>query len=83
MPVAEKITRDDFILFSESNSRFIVEIAPENKDKFEKILKGVIFANIGSTNDTGKFEVTGSNEKKVINETIGDLKDAWQRPLRW
>ena len=41
-------------------------------------MKGVIFANIGSTNDTGKFEVTGSNEKKVINETIGDLKEAWQ-----
>jgi phosphoribosylformylglycinamidine synthase len=83
VPVAEKFTRDDFILFSESNSRFIVEIAAKDKDKFEKTLKGVIFANIGSTNATGKFEVTGSNGKNIVRETIGDLKEAWQKPLRW
>jgi hypothetical protein len=46
-------------------------------------LKGVSFANIGTTNDTGKFEVTGSNGKKIVSETIGDLKEAWQKPLRW
>jgi phosphoribosylformylglycinamidine synthase len=83
VPVSEKITRNDFILFSESNSRFIVEVAPENKEKFEKTLKGVIFANIGETNNTGKFEVTGSNGKNIVRETIGDLKEAWQKPLRW
>jgi phosphoribosylformylglycinamidine synthase len=83
LPVSEKISRDDFILFSESNSRFIVEVAPENKEKFEKTLKGVIFANIGETNNTGKFEVTGSNGKNIVRETIGDLKEAWQKPLRW
>jgi phosphoribosylformylglycinamidine synthase len=83
VPVSEKINRDDFILFSESNSRFIVEVAPENKEKFEKTLKGVIFANIGTTNDTEKLEITGSNGKKIISELIGDLKEAWQKPLRW
>jgi phosphoribosylformylglycinamidine synthase len=83
LPVSEKISRDDFILFSESNSRFIVEVAPENKEKFEKTLKGVIFANIGTTNNTGKFEITGSNGKNIVRETIGDLKEAWQKPLRW
>jgi phosphoribosylformylglycinamidine synthase len=83
LPVSEKISRDDFILFSESNSRFIVEVVPENKEKFEKTLKGVIFANIGETNNTGKFEVTGSNGKNIVRETIGDLKEAWQKPLRW
>jgi hypothetical protein len=46
-------------------------------------LKGVIFANIGETNNTGKFEVTGSNGKNIVRETIGDLKEAWQKPLRW
>ena len=83
IPVNEKIGRDDFILFSESNSRFVVEVAPENKDKFEKTLKGVIFANIGTTNDTGRLEVFSLTGKKVINETISDLKEAWQKPLRW
>ena len=83
IPVAEKITRDDFILFSESNSRFIVEVALENKDKFEKTLQGVSFANIGTTNETGKLEVFGLTGKKVVSELINDLKEAWQKPLRW
>ena len=83
MPVNEKIGRDDFILFSESNSRFVVEIAPENKDKFEKTLQGVSFANIGTTNDSGKLEVFGLTGKKVVSELINDLKEAWQKPLRW
>ena len=79
----KKLDRDDFILFSESNSRFIVEVAPENKDKFEKTLKGVNFANIGTTNDTDKLEIFGSNRKKGVSESINDLKEAWQKPLRW
>ena len=83
IPLAEKISRDDFILFSESNSRFIAEVARENKDKFEKILQGVIFANIGTTNDAGKLEVFGLSGKKVVSESISDLKEAWQKPLRW
>ena len=83
VPVSGKITRDDFILFSESNSRFIVEVAAKDKEKFEKTLKGVIFASIGTTSDTGKFEISGSNGKKLVSEPIGDLKEAWQKPLRW
>ena len=83
IPVTEKIDRDDFILFSESNSRFIVEVAPKNKDKFQKILQGVSFANIGTVNDSGKLEVFGLNGKKVVSESINDLKEAWQKPLRW
>jgi phosphoribosylformylglycinamidine synthase len=83
IPLAEKISRDDFILFSESNSRFVVEIAPENKDKFEKTLRGVSFASIGTTNETGKLEVFGLTGKRVVSELISDLKEAWQKPLRW
>ena len=83
VPLAEKIDRDDFILFSESNSRFIVEVAPENKEKFEKTMQGVSFANIGTTNDTGKLEVFGLTGKKIVSESINDLKEAWQKPLRW
>ena len=83
VPLSEKITRDDFILFSESNSRFIVEIAPQNKEKFEKTLQGVSFANIGTTNNSNKLEVFGLSGKKVVSESISDLKEAWQKPLRW
>ncbi|MDP2919517.1 MAG: phosphoribosylformylglycinamidine synthase subunit PurL [Dehalococcoidia bacterium] len=83
VPLADKITRDDYILFSESNSRFIVEVAPEKKIAFEKTLQGVTFAEIGRVR-AGRFvEVRGLNGERVLRERIEELKEAWQKPLRW
>jgi len=79
----EGCTRDDELLFSESNSRFIVEIAPAAKAGFEKALAGVPFAQIGTVAGGGRFTVAGLAGRKVIDASITDLKEAWQAPLRW
>ena len=83
VPLAESIERDDFILFSESNTRFIAEVTPQDKQKFEKIMSGVAFAEIGRVTDNNKFEVFGRNGKAVLTAAIAELKEAWQKPLRW
>jgi phosphoribosylformylglycinamidine synthase len=83
VPLAESIERDDFILFSESNTRFIAEVAPEKKEDFEKAMSGVDFAEIGQVTDNKKFEVYGRNGKVVLSTSIAELKEAWQKPLRW
>ena len=83
VPLGEPIERDDFILFSESNSRFIVEVAPDKKDAFEKAMTGIIFAIIGQVEDEPTFEVSGRKGDHVVSISIGELKEAWQKPLRW
>lgn len=83
VPLADKITRDDFILFSESNSRFIVEVAPEHKAEFEQTMSGVVVAEIGIVTGSENLEIYGLRGRRIVNETIGDLKEAWQKPLRW
>jgi phosphoribosylformylglycinamidine synthase len=83
VPLAESIERDDFILFSESNTRFITEVAPEKKKDFEKAMSGIDFAEIGQVMDNKKFEVYGRNGKVVLTASIAELKEAWQKPLRW
>jgi phosphoribosylformylglycinamidine synthase len=83
VPLGEKMERDDFILFSESNTRFIVEVTPENQKKFEEIMKGVTFANIGKVTDSDRLEIYGLKGKKIVNQSLADLKEAWQKPLRW
>jgi phosphoribosylformylglycinamidine synthase II len=83
VPLGESIERDDFILFSESNSRFLVEIAPEDKINFEKALSGVAFAEIGRVLEDKKLEVYGRNGGIILIADIADLKEAWQKPLRW
>ncbi len=82
VPLGEPIDRDDFIFFSESNSRFLAEVTPENKDKFERIMKGITFAAIGKVTNSGLLDVVGIKDRQ-FSIPIGELKEAWQKPLRW
>ena len=46
-------------------------------------MKGITMANIGRVTDSGRVEIYGLNETRVIDESISELKEAWQQPLRW
>jgi phosphoribosylformylglycinamidine synthase II len=83
VPLGEAIDRDDFVLFSESNTRFLAEVTPEDKVKFERAMAGVDFAEIGKVADSRKFIVKGVKGKAVLEADIAELKEAWQKPLRW
>ncbi|UCE97642.1 MAG: phosphoribosylformylglycinamidine synthase, partial [Dehalococcoidia bacterium] len=83
IPLGEPIDRDDFILFSESNSRFLVEVTSENRQEFEIVMGEVIFAHIGEVNQSEKLEIYGLNKEKILCVDIQELKEAWQKPLDW
>jgi phosphoribosylformylglycinamidine synthase II len=83
VPLGEAMDRDDFILFSESNTRFLVEVAPENSKTFESSLSGVTFAEIGRVLNDKKLEVRGIKGRIILTADISELKEAWQKPLRW
>ncbi len=83
LPLGENIDRDDYILFSESNSRFLVEVRPVNQDVFEKIMQGTAIAKIGLVDDSRRLTVKGNSGKIIADIDIKDLKEAWQKPLRW
>ena len=72
---------DAAILFSESNTRFLVEVLPENEAAFQAALEGVACAKIGSVNDGVKMTVKGLTGAAVIDANLADLKDAWIKPL--
>ena len=69
-------------LFSESVSRYIVEVEPKNYNEFAKLMLGVPFGQIGKVTSDKKV-VIKANGKSVINADIDTLKDAWQKPLKW
>ena len=83
VPLDESINRDDFILFSESNSRFLVEVAPGNKDELEKAIDRSVFACIGDVASSRMLEIYGLKGDKVLAVPIDKLKEAWQKPLNW
>ena len=83
VPLGKPVDRDDFILFSESNSRFLVEVAPENQSEFEKIMSSTSLAAIGQVCNVEVLEIYGLSGRKVVSLPLSELKEAWQKPLRW
>lgn len=82
VPLKGKIDRNDFVLFSESHSRFVVEIEPAKQKQFETKLKGCSLSLVGQVEETPEFIVYGLNKKVCVNADIYDLKETWQKPLR-
>jgi phosphoribosylformylglycinamidine synthase len=77
------VDRNDLILFSESQSRFIVTITPANKKTFEAMMKEVVCGEVGVVSDHNMLRVLGLEGKKVIEASIDDLKEVWQKPLNF
>ena len=71
-------------LFSESPSRFLVEVSAKNQAAFEQVMaKGPVFAiDVGKVTAEKKLVVLGKDEV-LLDEKLADLKEAWQKPLRW
>jgi len=73
---ATALDRDDLVLFSETQSRFVVTISPHSKDAFEALLKGVVYGILGQVTSAPVFTVTGLSGREIIRASIQDLKDA-------
>ena len=83
VPHSNDLSRADFILFSESNSRFVVEVKSEHQRQFETLLKlkNIKFGLLGKS--TKQKRLTISFQKKtIINSGLGSLKKAWQRTMK-
>lgn len=78
---SSRVHRDDFVLFSESNSRFIVEIDPKDKPAFEKTMKGREFAEIGKVTENSRLKITGLRGSSIVDAPLADLRAAWKRTL--
>ncbi len=66
-------------LFSESHSRFIVSIQPENKKEFEKIM-GKKAHFLGKVTDNKLFKVSDNNQK-VIEIPVEEMEKEWNNPF--
>lgn len=74
--------RDDELLFSESNTRFLVEIQKQKKKSFEEYLEGIPFASIGKVEDSGKLTIY-THKRKVVNLDIKKMVKKWKGRIEW
>ncbi|MFH1416188.1 MAG: phosphoribosylformylglycinamidine synthase subunit PurL [Elusimicrobiota bacterium] len=70
-------------LFSESNSRFVVEVENGRETEFEKHMKGIPCYRIGVTLEEPVLKISGNNKTVLINTGIGTLKECWKSSIKW
>ena len=83
LPKSDDCSRADTQLFSESNSRFIVEVQPENYDAFASLCLNLPFGQIGKITEEKTLIIKAPDGKAVIELDLDSLKQAWQEPLNW
>ena len=83
LPKTKDCSQTSTQLFSESNSRYIVEVEPENYNPFAKLMLNLPFGQIAKVTDTKNLVIKNIRGQKVINAKINSLKQAWQKTFAW
>ncbi len=81
VPRAEDLSRNDFVLFSESNSRFLVEVTEKHRTDFEAHMKGAVCAEVGKVKNATVLSVTGLDGKQAIRADLEELRRRWKSTL--
>jgi phosphoribosylformylglycinamidine synthase len=74
---------DEVLLFAESATRFVVEAAQASTSDLGGLFSDLPFYPIGQTVREPRLRIAGANGEWLIWSSLSDLKEAWQKPLRW
>ncbi|MHC4276216.1 MAG: phosphoribosylformylglycinamidine synthase subunit PurL [Planctomycetota bacterium] len=74
--------REDTVLFSESPTRFIVEVSPDDYKGFKRVMKSTPCGLLGKVRSDTSLIIRGKRGRPIIFEDIRGLKEAWQSPLK-
>ncbi|MBI3289676.1 MAG: phosphoribosylformylglycinamidine synthase subunit PurL [Elusimicrobia bacterium] len=84
-PRDPRIFSNETLLFSETPSRILVEVAPEKESAFlrhfGKSAKSSAVRRIGQTTANPILKVTGLEGSTILEEPLKELKEAWQKTL--
>ncbi len=83
VPGSQRFKRDDFLLFSESNSRFLCEVPARQRDAFESLATGLRVPHraIGRTRDNPELLVDGLHGDAVVRLSLSEAESVWRRAL--
>jgi phosphoribosylformylglycinamidine synthase len=70
--------RDETILYSESNSRFLVTVAPDQAAAFEQSMAGSPLARAGRVRRDRRLVVRGRSGRPIIRQDVEGLRRAWK-----
>ncbi len=74
---------DEEILFSESCTRFLCEVEPDQATEFERIFRDHPLVWVGTTVAEPRLRIARRDGEWIVWLKLAELKAAWQKPLRW
>jgi phosphoribosylformylglycinamidine synthase len=83
LPKSADCLRNDVQLFSESNSRFIVEVEMANFDAFAKLFLNLPFGQVGKVIAARKLVIKSYDGRAIVDAELDALKKAWQKTFDW
>ncbi len=79
-PDATTRPRDDYLIFSESQSRFAVSVDPKKQKEFESALPEAKL--VGKVTDDQKITITGLSGEKAIDSNVDQMTQAYRSPFQ-
>ncbi len=74
---------DHQALFSEAPTRFLLEVTPDKLLVLADHFAGLPVTNLGKTCKEPRLRIAGASGEWLIWATLEQLKEAWQKPLRF
>ena len=74
---------DHVLLFSESNTRFLLEVPNESYAQLREVLDDLPVADIGRVTAEPTLSIIGKGSQTLLTEPIAELKRIWKAPLAW
>ncbi len=80
---AASLSAPAVLLFSESATRFLIEVEPAKAAQFEATFTALPLTRIGQVTSSGRVRIAASGGESMIDASLVELKAAWLKPLAW
>lgn len=74
---------DHILLYSESPTRYLLEVDPSRLEALRSTLGNVPMADIGVLTADPRLVIASLRNHILINESVEALAESWQKPLDW
>lgn len=78
--LVDNVRQDDHILFSESQSRFVVTVDPNKQTEFEQIMPDAKL--VGIVRDDDKVMMTGLDGNMVLDISVNELTESYKKTFK-
>ncbi|MCZ6689375.1 MAG: phosphoribosylformylglycinamidine synthase subunit PurL [Planctomycetota bacterium] len=80
-PLREGIDRDFIILFSETASRFLIEVEEENLQALQSALTDVPHRVIGRVTEEAYIRISGRDGQRMVDLQLHEARRSWKEPI--